>query len=68
MKNTKTAQQVLDSLTFSEVDARLQPDTRDMMRRERFSLRAAMDSGDVAKIAEAKEEAVRVATMWGVSL
>jgi len=67
-QTTKNAQQIVNSLTYSEVDAALQPDTRRMMRNERFSLQAAIQSGDAGKINAAKAEALRVAGMWGVAL
>lgn len=63
-----TTQQLLNKLTWREVDNRLAPDTRVMMRQERFALQAAVDSRDTAKIQAATAEARRVAEMWGVQL
>ena len=60
--------QLLAKLEFAEVNAKLQPDTRDMMRDERFALLAAIHSADGKIIASAMTEAQRVAKMWGVKL
>ena len=60
--------QVESRLEWSEVDGNYAADTRRMMRDERFSLQAALRSGDAAKIAAARDEAVRVAKMWGVKI
>ncbi len=51
-------------LEWAEVDSRRAPDARRVLRDERFSLIAALRSGDASKIATARDEAVRVATMW----
>ena len=62
------ASQLVKKLTFAEVNASLAADTRRMMREERVSLQAALQSGDADKIKKAMDEAKRVAEMWGVSL
>ena len=62
------ANQIIAALTAAEVNAAYQPDTRRMMRDERFSVTAAAQSGDGQRISAAVAEARRVAEMWGVSL
>ena len=51
-------------LTVAEIDTDRAADCRRVLMQERFALSAALDSGDAAKIAAARDEAVRVATMW----
>ncbi len=65
---TRTATQIYNALTYAEVNSAYQPDTRRMMREERFALRAALESGSRANIASAMSEVQRVAEMWGVTL
>lgn len=62
------AQQLMTALTFAEVDATYDAQTRAMMRDERIALSVAMRGGDRRKIAAAMTEAQRVATMWGVEI
>lgn len=60
------AKRLVTTLTYSEVNPKLSPDTRRMMRDERIAVQAAIDSGDQGKIRIASDEAIRVAEMWGV--
>lgn len=59
---------IITRLTFAEVDANLEGDTRRMMREEREALQAAVHSGDGRRITAAVTEARRVADMWGVRI
>ena len=63
-----TANQMITKLIHIEATGKHQPDTRRMMRDERFALTAACKSGDGRKIKDAMREARRVAKMWGVEL
>lgn len=65
---TKTPKQVLNALEFAQVNGSLAADCRKVLGDECNAVRAALQSGDGAKIAAAVKEANRVATMWGVSL
>lgn len=62
------ATQILSKLEWAEVNGKLEPDTRRMMRNERFAVKAAVESGDGRKIKAAIAEALSVADMWGVGL
>lgn len=62
------ANQIINSLTFAEVNSKYAGDLRRMMRAERESLQVAVQSGDASKIKEAAAEAERVAEMWGVEI
>lgn len=61
-------QALVSSLEWCEVDGSLAPDCRRTLRDERFSLVNALRSGDGAKIAAARDEAVRVMGMWGIEV
>lgn len=63
-----TPTQILSSLEWHEVDSRLAPDCRRVLRNERFSLTIALRSHDGARIRAAADEAIRVAQMWMVPL
>lgn len=63
-----TANQLINRLTFAEVSADYEPDTRRMLLAERFAVQSAARSGDSQLIADAMAEAKRVAKMWGVKL
>jgi hypothetical protein len=63
-----SASQIISALTWCEVDGKLTPVCRQVLRDERFALTAAVRSGDGADIAAAAKEAIRVAEMWGVRL
>lgn len=56
--------ELLRYLEYAEVAGRRAPDARRVLRQERFALQSAVRSGNAAKIAAARDEAVRVATMW----
>lgn len=60
--------QIEAKLEWAEVNSNYAADTRLMMQAERFSLQSALRSGDAAKIAAARDEALRVAKMWGVEI
>lgn len=62
------ATQMINILTFCEVDSSLAADCRAVLMQERIAVQAAAKSGDGAKIAAAMAEAQRVAKMWGVTL
>ena len=51
-------------LEWCEVDSARAPDCRRILRNERFSLLAALRSGNTARIATVRDESVRVAKMW----
>lgn len=61
-----TTQQMIDQLAWTEMIGGLDRQTRAMLRAEREDLMAALQSRDRDRIAAARKEAVRVATMWGV--
>ena len=67
-KNEMTHDRILTSLDFASLDAKLQPDTRRMMREEAFQIRFTMQRGNAAQIAAKINESKRVAEMWGVEL
>lgn len=65
---TVNAGQMHNRLTEIEVDGKYAPDCRRVLRGERESLAAAMQSGDAAAIKAAMDEARRVAKMWSVEI
>ncbi len=62
------ARQTIAAIEWVELNPRYEGDTRRMMRQERFSLLAAVGSGNAGTIGESLREAHRVAKMWGVNL
>lgn len=62
------ANQMIEKLTWAEVNNQYAPDCRRTIRDERMTLEAATRSGDAKKIDAAMTEARRVANMWGVDL
>lgn len=62
------AAKLLTSLEFCELSSDLAPDCRQVIRDERVSLSAALNSGNGAKIQSAAKEAIRIAKMWGVNV
>jgi len=56
--------QLLIYLEWAEVDGSRAADARRVLQGERVALSAALQSGDAARIAAARNEAVRVARMW----
>lgn len=63
-----TASQMIAVLDFCEVDGKLAPDCRRVLREQRDALAAALGGGKAAGIAAAMKEAARVCAMWGVEL
>lgn len=62
------AKKMVGKLAWAEVDAKIEPDCRSVLREERIALQAAIDSGDEAAVRSAAKETERVAAMWGVPL
>lgn len=54
-------------LEWLEVNSRVAPDCRRVLRDERFAILAARRRGDRAGIVAAETEARRVMQLWGVS-
>ena len=65
-ENGMNAQQLSKALDFAEVNGKLAPDCRRVMVDENMVLKSALQSGDATRIKSAKDEAERVARMWGV--
>jgi hypothetical protein len=62
------ANQLIEKLTWAEVNSQYAADCRKVIRDERMSLEVAVRSGDGARIKKATDEALRVANMWGVEV
>ena len=63
-----TAQQIIASIEWVEVNGRVAEDARRVMQEERFALVAACQAGDGRRITAACREAQRVAKMWQIDL
>jgi len=59
-----TPKQLCDRLEWMDVDGDVARDCRDVLRSERFSLTAALRTGNAEKIAKARDEALRVVRLW----